>query len=129
VEPAWLQPKYKWQADSNAPETQIGFITVNFKLGGYYKRKNNELSRNYKWMFNQLPMYQLQGASAYKRFNKHPPTSHLGNPHKNLNVIHVAGTNGKAQLPMLSSIQAGYKVGLHTSPHLKDFENESRLTE
>jgi hypothetical protein len=31
VEPALTARKYKWQADSNAPETQIGFITVNFK--------------------------------------------------------------------------------------------------
>jgi hypothetical protein len=46
VEPALAARKYKWQADSNAPETQIGFITVNFKLGRVVtKRKNNELSR------------------------------------------------------------------------------------
>jgi hypothetical protein len=84
----WLQPKYKWQADSNAPETQIGFITVNFKLGGITKGKIMNYQETTEWMFNQLPMYQLQGASAYKRFNKHTPTGcHLGNPHKNLNAF------------------------------------------
>ncbi|HWS60978.1 MAG TPA: hypothetical protein VN182_08620, partial [Flavobacterium sp.] len=49
------------------------------------------------WMFNQLPMYQLQGASAYKKdlTNAHLLANHLGNPQKKLNCIHVAGTNGK----------------------------------
>ena len=48
----------------------------------------------------------------------------LGNPEKDLKVIHIAGTNGKGSVcAMLSSIlkEAGYKVGMYTSPHLKDF--------
>jgi dihydrofolate synthase/folylpolyglutamate synthase len=85
-----------------------------------------------EWMFNQLPMYQLQGASAYKKdlTNIHLLVNHLGNPHKNLKCIHVAGTNGKGSTShMLSSIlqEAGYKVGLHTSPHLKDFRERIKI--
>ena len=49
------------------------------------------------WMFNQLPMYQLQGTTAYKKdlTNTHLLLTHLNNPQEKLNCIHVAGTNGK----------------------------------
>lgn len=78
------------------------------------------------WMFNQLPMYQLQGASAYKEdlTNIKLLAAHLGNPETQLKCIHVAGTNGKGSTShMLASVlhEAGYNVGLYTSPHLKDF--------
>jgi dihydrofolate synthase/folylpolyglutamate synthase len=84
------------------------------------------------WMFNQLPMYQLQGASAYKKdlSNTHLLINHLDNPQKNLKCIHVAGTNGKGSTShMLASIlqEAGYKVGLYTSPHLKDFRERIKI--
>lgn len=85
-----------------------------------------------EWMFNQLPMYQLQGASAYKKdlTNIHLLINHLDNPHIDLKFIHVAGTNGKGSTShMLSSIlqEAGYKVGLYTSPHLKDFRERIKI--
>lgn len=84
------------------------------------------------WMFNQLPMYQLQGASAYKKdlTNIHLLVNHLDNPQKNLKYIHVAGTNGKGSTShMLASIlqEANYKVGLYTSPHLKDFRERIKI--
>ena len=84
------------------------------------------------WMFNQLPMYQTQGASAYKEdlTNILLLSDHLGNPEKNLQCVHVAGTNGKGSTShMLSSIlqEAGYKVGLYTSPHLKDFRERIKI--
>ncbi len=84
------------------------------------------------WMFNQLPMYQLQGASAYKKdlTNIHLLVNHLDNPQKNLKCIHVAGTNGKGSTShMLASIlqEAGYKIGLYTSPHLKDFRERIKI--
>jgi dihydrofolate synthase/folylpolyglutamate synthase len=91
---------------------------------------------NYKettdWMFSQLPMYQLQGASAYKKdlTNTHLLIAHLGNPHIELKCIHVAGTNGKGSTShMLASVlqEAGYKVGLYTSPHLKDFRERIKI--
>jgi dihydrofolate synthase/folylpolyglutamate synthase len=84
------------------------------------------------WMFNQLPMYQLQGASAYKKdlTNTISLLNHLDNPQKKLQCIHVAGTNGKGSTShMLASIlqEAGYKVGLYTSPHLKDFRERVKI--
>jgi dihydrofolate synthase/folylpolyglutamate synthase len=84
------------------------------------------------WMFTQLPMYQLQGASAYKKdlSNANMLANHLDNPQKNLRCIHVAGTNGKGSTShMLASIlqEAGYKVGLYTSPHLKDFRERIKI--
>ena len=83
-------------------------------------------------MFNQLPMYQLQGASAYKEdlTNIKLLSSHLRNPEKQLKCIHVAGTNGKGSTShMLASVlqEAGYKVGLYTSPHLKDFRERIKI--
>jgi dihydrofolate synthase/folylpolyglutamate synthase len=83
-------------------------------------------------MFNQLPMYQLQGASAYKKdlTNVHLLVNYLNNPQKDLKCIHVAGTNGKGSTShMLASIfqEAGYKVGLYTSPHLKDFRERIKI--
>ena len=85
---------------------------------------------NYKetldWMFNKLPMYQTQGATAYRKdiTNTVLLAKHLGNPEQYLKCIHVAGTNGKGSTShLLASVlqEAGYKVGLYTSPHLKDY--------
>lgn len=85
-----------------------------------------------QWMFEQLPMYQLQGASAYKKdvTNTILLAHHLGNLELELKTIHVAGTNGKGSTShMLASIlqEAGYKVGLYTSPHLKDFRERIKI--
>jgi dihydrofolate synthase/folylpolyglutamate synthase len=84
------------------------------------------------WMFNQLPMYQWQGASAYKKdlTNALLLAKHLKNPQENIKCIHVAGTNGKGSTShMLASIlqEAGYRVGLYTSPHLKDFRERIKI--
>ncbi|PRZ21104.1 dihydrofolate synthase/folylpolyglutamate synthase [Flavobacterium granuli] len=77
-------------------------------------------------------MYQLQGASAYKKdlTNTHLLIDHLKNPQEKIRCIHVAGTNGKGSTShMLASIlqEAGYKVGLYTSPHLKDFRERIKI--
>tara|TARA_B100001146_G_scaffold222912_2_gene236347 strand:+ start:2514 stop:3725 length:1212 start_codon:yes stop_codon:yes gene_type:complete len=84
------------------------------------------------WMFAQLPMYQQQGAKAFsgKLDGIIAFSEHLGDPHKRFKIIHVAGTNGKGSSShMLASIlqEAGYKVGLYTSPHLKDFRERIRI--
>lgn len=84
------------------------------------------------WMFSQLPMYQNKGKSAFnaKMDGINLLASHLNNPHKIFKSIHVAGTNGKGSSShMLASIlqEAGYKVGLYTSPHLKDFRERIRV--
>jgi len=84
------------------------------------------------WMFNQLPMYQKVGASAYKKdiTNTLILANHLNNPESKFKSIHVAGTNGKGSTSsMIASIlqEAGYKVGLYTSPHLKDFRERIKI--
>src|SRR5210317_1736701 len=84
------------------------------------------------WMFAQLPMYQQKGPKAYngKLENSRSLATHLKNPHLNFKSIHVAGTNGKGSSShMLASIlqEAGYKVGLYTSPHLKDFRERIKI--
>lgn len=84
------------------------------------------------WMFSQLPMFQTQGASAYKNnlSNTHLLMDHLQHPQQRFKSVHVAGTNGKGSTSsMLASIlqEAGYKVGLYTSPHLKDFRERIRI--
>ncbi|SNR14882.1 bifunctional folylpolyglutamate synthase/dihydrofolate synthase [Tenacibaculum jejuense] len=84
------------------------------------------------WMFNQLPMYQSQGKTAYKEdlSNIIKLSNHLGNPENKFKSIHVGGTNGKGSTShMVASIlqEAGYKVGLYTSPHLKSFTERIRI--
>ncbi|SEM15858.1 dihydrofolate synthase / folylpolyglutamate synthase [Maribacter orientalis] len=84
------------------------------------------------WMFLQLPMYQNKGKVAFnsKMDGINSLAAHLNNPHKKIKTIHVAGTNGKGSSShMLASIlqEAGYKVGLYTSPHLKDFRERIRV--
>ncbi|PZX41020.1 dihydrofolate synthase/folylpolyglutamate synthase [Nonlabens dokdonensis] len=85
-----------------------------------------------EWLFSQLPMYQRTGKSAYKADlqNTIDLDNHLGNPHMSYKTIHVAGTNGKGSTCHLiaSALQeAGYKVGLYTSPHLKDFRERIKV--
>lgn len=84
------------------------------------------------WMFLQLPMYQNKGKVAFnsKMDGINSLAAHLNNPHKKIKTIHVAGTNGKGSSShMLASVlqEAGYKVGLYTSPHLKDFRERIRV--
>ena len=83
-------------------------------------------------MFKKLPMYQNIGDSAYKKdlSNITLICEHLNNPQNNFKSIHFGGTNGKGSCShMLSSIlqEAGYKVGLYTSPHLVDFRERVRI--
>lgn len=84
------------------------------------------------WMFSQLPMYQRQGQSAFRKdlSNTFKLADRLNHPEKHFKTIHVAGTNGKGSVShMLASIlqEAGYKVGLYTSPHLKDFRERIKI--
>ena len=91
---------------------------------------------NYKetvdWLFKQLPVYQIEGVFKYKLdlSSIKLVCKRLNNPQNNFKSIHVAGTNGKGSTShMLASIlqESGYKVGLYTSPHLKDFRERIRI--
>ncbi len=84
------------------------------------------------WLFSQLPIYQRSGPAAYKADigNIVEACKRLNNPHQQFKSIHIAGTNGKGSTShMLASIlqEAGYKTGLYTSPHLKDFRERIRI--
>lgn len=83
-------------------------------------------------MFSQLPMYQKQGKTAFKKdlTNILALSERLNFPEKKIKTIHVGGTNGKGSTShMLASIlqEAGYKVGLYTSPHLKNFTERIKI--
>ncbi|MBQ5855822.1 MAG: bifunctional folylpolyglutamate synthase/dihydrofolate synthase [Bacteroidales bacterium] len=84
------------------------------------------------WMFNKLPMYQRIGASAYKADlnTTIEIINYLDNPQDSFKSIHIAGTNGKGSTShSLASVfqEAGYKTGLYTSPHLRDFRERIRI--
>jgi dihydrofolate synthase/folylpolyglutamate synthase len=84
------------------------------------------------WMFAQLPMYQREGKTAFKKdlTNILLFSEVLNFPERKFKTIHVGGTNGKGSTShMLGSIlqEAGYKVGLYTSPHLKNFTERIRI--
>jgi len=85
-----------------------------------------------EYLYSQLPMFQRTGASAYKDNldNTIRLDEMFGHPHRSFKSIHVAGTNGKGSVShMLASVlqEAGYKTGLYTSPHLKDFRERIRV--
>lgn len=89
-------------------------------------------SETLDYLFSSLPMYHRIGQAAYKAdiANTVQLMSHLGNPERKFRSIHVAGTNGKGSVShTLASVlmQAGYKVGLYTSPHLVDFRERIRI--
>ena len=93
---------------------------------------NNIYLSEVAWLFQQFPSYQLIGSKAFKPTleNSEKIMRFLGNPQKQIKCIHVAGSNGKGSTcSMLASIltEAGYKVGLFTSPHIKDFRERIKI--
>src|SRR4030042_6011775 len=84
------------------------------------------------YLISQLPMYQRIGRAAYKEGleNTFKLDAYFSSPHKKYPTIHVGGTNGKGSVcHMLASVlqKAGYKVGLHTSPHLIDYRERIKV--
>jgi len=91
---------------------------------------------NYKetlnYLYTQLPMFQRTGPAAFKKDlgNILLLCDYLGNPHKNIPTIHLAGTNGKGSTAhLLASVlqAAGLKTGLYTSPHYRDFRERIKI--
>ena len=85
-----------------------------------------------EYLFSQVPMFQNVGSDAYKEGleNTHILDEHFGHPHTHFHTIHIAGTNGKGSCShTIASVlqEAGYKVGLFTSPHLTDFRERIRV--
>ena len=85
-----------------------------------------------EYLYNQLPVYQKIGSGAYKEGldNSLLLDEYFSHPHRKYKTIHVGGTNGKGSTShLLAAIlqEAGYKVGLYTSPHLVDFRERIRV--
>ncbi|MCR4764804.1 MAG: bifunctional folylpolyglutamate synthase/dihydrofolate synthase [Bacteroidaceae bacterium] len=84
------------------------------------------------YLYEQVPMFQRVGGSAYKEglSNTWALDEHFNHPHRSFRTIHVAGTNGKGSVShTLAAVlqSAGYKTGLYTSPHLIDFRERIRI--
>ena len=93
-------------------------------------KRTYEETLNY--LFHQLPMFQRIGPAAFKKDlgNILALSEALGNPHQQFRSIHLAGTNGKgSSAHMLAAVlqAAGYKVGLYTSPHYRDFRERIKI--
>jgi dihydrofolate synthase/folylpolyglutamate synthase len=118
-------------------EFSLSFPDTTFAAIGYGSAMNYEPSTmNYQqtldYLYTQLPMFTRVGASAFKKdlTNTLELCARLDNPQHKFKSIHVGGTNGKGSTShMLAAIlqTAGYKTGLYTSPHLKDFRERIRI--
>ena len=89
-------------------------------------------SETIEYLYNTAPMFQKIGSGAYKEGldNTIALNQRLGNPYEAFRTIHVGGTNGKGSVSqMLYAVlrEAGYRVGLYTSPHLKDFRERMQI--
>ncbi|MDB5148774.1 MAG: bifunctional folylpolyglutamate synthase/dihydrofolate synthase [Mucilaginibacter sp.] len=102
----------------------------------YCKRATANSQMNYnetlQYLYTQLPMFTRDGASAFKKdlTNTLELCRRLDNPQHKFKSVHVGGTNGKGSTShMLAAVlqTAGYKTGLYTSPHLKDFRERIRV--
>ncbi|MFZ4542701.1 MAG: bifunctional folylpolyglutamate synthase/dihydrofolate synthase [Saprospiraceae bacterium] len=84
------------------------------------------------YLYSQLPMYHRVGEIAFKKDldNTIALCNHLGNPENKFKSIHVGGTNGKGSCSHILAAtfqEAGFKVGLYTSPHYKDFRERIKI--
>jgi dihydrofolate synthase/folylpolyglutamate synthase len=89
-------------------------------------------SETLQFLYSQLPAYHRIGKAAYKNNldNTILLDGHFGQPHRKFKSIHVAGTNGKGSVSHITASilrEAGYKTGLYTSPHLRDFRERIKV--
>ncbi len=104
-------------------------------IQNFYLRNPEEIMKYtevIEFLYNSFPMFEKTGGSAYHPGLERIETlcAHFGNPHKEIKTVHIAGTNGKGSSSHLiaSVLQAaGYKTGLFTSPHLKEFTERIRI--
>jgi dihydrofolate synthase/folylpolyglutamate synthase len=97
-----------------------------------YEPSTMNYQETIEYLYTQLPMFTRDGASAFKKdlTNTIELCKRLGDPQHGFKSVHIAGTNGKGSTShMLAAIlqTAGYKTGLYTSPHLKDFRERIRV--
>lgn len=85
-----------------------------------------------QYLFSRLPMYQRQGPKAFKKdlTNIKALLKALGHPEQSLKAIHIAGTNGKGTVSHIIAgclMTQGYRIGLYTSPHYRDFRERVKI--
>lgn len=103
-----------------------------FFMGACPTFASMDYNQTLDYLYNRLPMFSRIGAAAYKKdlHNTIALCEAIGNPQQQLRTVHIAGTNGKGSVShMLAAIfqNAGYKTGLYTSPHLKDFRERIKV--
>ncbi|MCI5054953.1 MAG: bifunctional folylpolyglutamate synthase/dihydrofolate synthase [Flavobacteriales bacterium] len=108
------------------------FNWVKYKLKEDGDSTEVEYQKALDWMYAQLPMYQRLGESAYKKdlLRTLEMSKFFGHPERLFRSVHIAGTNGKGSVThMIASvlIEAGYKVGIYSSPHLVDFRERIKI--
>lgn len=96
------------------------------------KKNNSPYQKALDFLYAQLPMFQRQGSSAFKKTldNSWRLSERLGTPEKKFRSVHIAGTNGKGSTTHILAglLQAqGYKVGVYSSPHYKDFRERIKI--
>ncbi len=102
------------------------------QLPGALKNRHPEYAATLEFLFSQLPMFQREGPTAFKKdlTNIHALLDHLGRPERAFPSIHIAGTNGKGSVAhMLAAVMQarGLRVGLYTSPHYLDFRERIKI--
>ena len=98
----------------------------------FYNSKQMTYNETLEYLYNQMPEYQRIGDKAYKEGleNSLALDEIFHRPHQRYKTIHVGGTNGKGSVShLLAAIlqEAGYRVGLYTSPHLIDFRERIKV--
>lgn len=106
--------------------------TDGFFYGAYPTFAAMDYAQTLDYLYTRLPMFSRIGAAAYKKdlHNTIALCDAIGNPQEKFRAVHIAGTNGKGSVShMLAAIfqSAGYKTGLYTSPHLKDFRERIKI--
>src|SRR5215475_1233671 len=91
-----------------------------------------DYAQTLEYLYDRLPMFSRIGAAAYREdlYNTIRLSEFLDHPERRFKSVHIAGTNGKGSTShMLAAIfqVAGYKTGLYTSPHLKDFRERIKV--
>jgi dihydrofolate synthase/folylpolyglutamate synthase len=112
--------------------SEQGFDSNRNGLTAHYTAMAQHYTSTLDYLYEQLPMYHRVGRAAYKTGleNAYRLDAYFHQPHRKYPTIHVAGTNGKGSVcHMLAAVlqQAGYRVGLHTSPHLLDFRERIKV--
>lgn len=111
-------------------------VFLNQEIFQFYLFFQNQNRMTYRqtldFLYSQLPAYHRIGKAAYKNNldNSLAFDQYLGYPHRSFLTIHVAGTNGKGSVShMIASVlqECGFKTGLYTSPHLKDFRERIKI--